>query len=431
MAVLLYVDDDPAFLELVEAQLDRRLDDVAIETTTDASAVLTDLEGFGNVHCVLTDYDMSPLDGIELLEGIRSTAADLPVVLYTSRGSEAVASEAISAGVTDYVRKGGTSDHYDLLANRLRSAIDHYRTRREATALTRRQSRILRHTTERFLFLDRDWTIVDLNDRTAEVFGAENGDREALLGENFLDLAAGIVDDPEDNPFLTAYRFAMANDEPTEVVGRPEAKGEPGRWIEARVRPSPDGLAIFVRDVSYRERHRRRFRRLLREGSRFSDRETAAAVYRTVTDLATAELGFDGCAVFTSEEGRLVSVARSLGGSASDDAVAFDETAAAASRRHGRARRGGEDRPVPDADVAAPFTISVPLGDDGVVQVVSTERTVPDESDVELVELLADRAGTALDRIDRERLLVERNERIASLQAELQAGTKRPATRRS
>jgi|GEM_PF-5118481 len=422
MAVLLYVDDDPAFLDLVTTHLDRRLDNVIIETTTDPEAVLADLASFGDVHCVLTDYDMSPMDGIELLTGLRDADADLPVVLYTSRGSEAVASEAISAGVTDYVRKEGTSDHYDLLANRLRSAMDHYRSVREAKTLNRRKARILRHTTERFLFLDRDWTILDLNDMTVEVFGDEGDEREDLLGENFLDIADGITDDPEGNPFLTTYRVAMAENEPMEVVGRPEAEREPGRWIEARAHPSPEGLSIFVRDVSYRERHRRRFRRLVRESARFTRCETATEVYETVADLATDDLAFDGCAIFLPHEGQLDDAIRAFGGGVDVDAgVEFDESTVGPTSRDGTVRRvshGGGDR-TSTGESEYRSTVSVPLRDDAVVQVVSIDRRALDDDDVELIDLLANRAAMALDRIDRERLLDERAKRIETLEAEL------------
>ncbi|WP_234972357.1 sensor histidine kinase [Halobaculum gomorrense] len=48
-------------------------------------------------------------------------------ILFTGRGSEEIASRAISAGVTDYLQKRGT-EQYDLLATRIRHAVAEYQT---------------------------------------------------------------------------------------------------------------------------------------------------------------------------------------------------------------------------------------------------------------------------------------------------------------
>jgi hypothetical protein len=45
-------------------------------------------------------------------------------VLFTGKGSETVASEAISAGVTDYLQKGTGTDQFVILANRIENAVE-------------------------------------------------------------------------------------------------------------------------------------------------------------------------------------------------------------------------------------------------------------------------------------------------------------------
>ncbi len=57
-------------------------------------------------------------DGIEFLESVRAIDEKLPFILFTGKGSEEVASEAISAGVTDYLQKHQGTDQYTMLANR-------------------------------------------------------------------------------------------------------------------------------------------------------------------------------------------------------------------------------------------------------------------------------------------------------------------------
>jgi len=127
---IVVIDDDESFLSMTETFLDSD-DEFGVTATTDQEAVLDAVEA-GSVDCVVSDYDMPGTDGLELLAAVRERDRSLPFILFTGRGSEDVASEAISAGVTDYLQKGGSSDVYRLLANRIRNAVAETRARRRA-----------------------------------------------------------------------------------------------------------------------------------------------------------------------------------------------------------------------------------------------------------------------------------------------------------
>ncbi|WP_276272584.1 hybrid sensor histidine kinase/response regulator [Haloarcula litorea] len=126
---VLHVDDDEGFLEVAVSMLERECGDVDVVPLTDPTAALDRLaaEPF---DCVVSDYEMTPIDGLELLRAVRSDHPDLPFVLFTGKGSEAVASEAISAGVTDYVQKSGDTETFEVLCNRIENAVGHARTER-------------------------------------------------------------------------------------------------------------------------------------------------------------------------------------------------------------------------------------------------------------------------------------------------------------
>ncbi|MFC6772456.1 response regulator, partial [Halorubrum pallidum] len=103
-----------------------------VETVTradpaDALAVV----GEERVDCVVSDYNMPGIDGLELLEAVRSVEPGIPFVLFTGRGSEEIASEAVSAGVTDYLQKGIGRDRYEMLANSVENALDRRRAERD------------------------------------------------------------------------------------------------------------------------------------------------------------------------------------------------------------------------------------------------------------------------------------------------------------
>ena len=120
---VLHVDDDRPFAELVETLLHRERESFEVLTETDPEAVLSRLEEIP-VDCIVSDYDMPRVDGVELLRRVREQYPDMPFILFTGKGTEEVASEAISAGVTDYLQKGGETEQFTVLANRIENAVE-------------------------------------------------------------------------------------------------------------------------------------------------------------------------------------------------------------------------------------------------------------------------------------------------------------------
>jgi PAS domain S-box-containing protein len=131
----LHVDDDPEFADLTATFLEREDDRFDVVTATSAGE---GLERLGpDVDCVVSDYEMPGRSGIEFLEAVRESHPDLPFILYTGKGSEAVAGEAIRGGATDYLQKDPGTDQYTVLANRIANAVEQYRARRRAAAQER------------------------------------------------------------------------------------------------------------------------------------------------------------------------------------------------------------------------------------------------------------------------------------------------------
>lgn len=120
---VLLVDDDPADLEMSELFLKRQSDRFAIECATSAAGGFDYLAN-DSADCVVSDFDMPGMDGIEFLNAIREQHPNLPFILFTGQGSEQVAKQAIIDDVTDYVEKGVGTNQYAVLAQRIRKAVD-------------------------------------------------------------------------------------------------------------------------------------------------------------------------------------------------------------------------------------------------------------------------------------------------------------------
>jgi len=123
---VLHVDDDADFAAVASEFLEREADSIVVETARSAGAGLERLDD--DIDCVVSDYEMPGRDGIEFLEAVRGDGDELPFILFTGKGSEEIASRAISAGVTDYLQKRHTADQYTLLANRIENAVERARS---------------------------------------------------------------------------------------------------------------------------------------------------------------------------------------------------------------------------------------------------------------------------------------------------------------
>lgn len=133
---VLHVDDEQSFSELVATFLERENQRFTVETATDPSSGLEVLADT-HIDCIISDYDMPGQNGIDFLKTVREIDEDIPFILYTGKGSEEVASDAIVAGVSDYLQKKAGTEQYELLANRVCNAVDKSRATKRAANLDR------------------------------------------------------------------------------------------------------------------------------------------------------------------------------------------------------------------------------------------------------------------------------------------------------
>lgn len=74
--------------------------------------------------CVISDYNMPEMNGIEFLKAVRESAPELPVLLFSGEEPSDIAAEIIQAGLTDYLRKGFGTDQYTMLIRRVNHAVN-------------------------------------------------------------------------------------------------------------------------------------------------------------------------------------------------------------------------------------------------------------------------------------------------------------------
>jgi PAS domain S-box-containing protein len=172
---VLHVDDEADFVELAADMLEREDDQFNVETVTSASEGITQLRNT-DYDCVVSDYDMPGKNGIDFLDAVREDYPNLPFILFTGKGDEEIASDAISAGVTEYLQKGTGTSQYTVLANRIRNAVEKYHAQTKLADREQRLNLFFEQSPLGFIEWDENFDIVRANDAAENILGRDEDD---------------------------------------------------------------------------------------------------------------------------------------------------------------------------------------------------------------------------------------------------------------
>ena len=100
---ILIVDDDLLLARLLKGNLDQP-GHITSEVCGSAEEALARLSS-GGVHAVVTDVTMPGLSGIELVQRIRETDRNIPIILMTAFATVELAVQGIRAGAVDFLHK--------------------------------------------------------------------------------------------------------------------------------------------------------------------------------------------------------------------------------------------------------------------------------------------------------------------------------------
>lgn len=147
-AVLVVSADDAYLDEFVTALEGRERIRVLTASSVDAAVATLAAHGVSDgdsngIDCVVSDYDLPDSNGVRFLQVVRAAAPTLPFVLFTTDGTEEIASDAIAADVTDYLIKERFGNQWDRLASLVRDAVAYRRGREDLVDRTTRTEAVL------------------------------------------------------------------------------------------------------------------------------------------------------------------------------------------------------------------------------------------------------------------------------------------------
>lgn len=259
---ILHVEDEPGFADMVGTFLEREDERFEIETASNPEEGL-DILSDNEFDCIVSDYDMPGQNGIEFLKAVREENSDLPFVLFTGKGSEEVASDAISAGVTDYLQKEAGTDIYRVLANQISNSVEKWHAQRNYRELFEKS-------TVGVVIVDPDsGTIVDANRQFSEILGR---DLDEVRGAHPADLSP-------DEPAYTRdradelLRQTMETGSQTFEWRHQRASGN-HVWVEVSLnRTTINGesqILGIVQDISDRKKREQRYNAIFNQTYQFT-----------------------------------------------------------------------------------------------------------------------------------------------------------------
>jgi len=252
---ILHTDDNPEFVDLTAEFLERDNPHFTVETAHSGADGLAQLTPA--VDCIISDYDMPGMNGLEFLEAVREDYPDLPFILFTGKGSEEVAGEALTLGATDYLQKDSGTDQYELLANRVSRSVRQFHAERE---LERKNE-----------MLEKSQDIADVG---AWVYNPQT--EEAYFTDKVYEIY-GVDTDHDPEPEADIQRFyhpddrdtmreaaagALEDEEPYDIEVRITADDGTEKWVRTRADPKfEDGACQRVRgtirDITERKERER------------------------------------------------------------------------------------------------------------------------------------------------------------------------------
>ena len=177
---ILHIDDEPdhlRFTKIFLEDIDHRFSVASVDTPSELLARLDK----DPPDCVVSDYSMPDMNGVELARMVREKC-DVPIILYTGKETEDVVEKAFSVGVKFYVRKEVDPGHYHVLARCIGMVVEQRRVERRMRECVEAFRSIVECTHDLIMLTRLDGTIAYLSYGCIEAIGYPPED---LVGKQF------------------------------------------------------------------------------------------------------------------------------------------------------------------------------------------------------------------------------------------------------
>ena len=181
---VLHVDDDPSLLE-ISKQILMDMGNFEIEHTCCVDEAFKKLS-IGNYDVVISDYEMSVKNGLDLLKDLRDEKIEIPFILFTGKGREEVAVKALNLGADAYINKQGNPETvYGELSYSIVKTIEHKNSKKALIESELKYRAYVENSPLAFMVGNSDGKLEEVNDVACKMLGYS---RKELLEMTVVEL---------------------------------------------------------------------------------------------------------------------------------------------------------------------------------------------------------------------------------------------------
>ena len=171
---VLVIDDDVALLGMLKLMFERS-HEMTVQTSPSADEALETLTR-KTFAVIIVDYDMPGINGIDFLKILRKQGNTTPIILFTGRGGEHTAIEALNNGA-DFLLKKGEDPRYVFsnLTDMVKKAAGQHTTRKAPGKTPRMIAAMIQFSSEPCFAVDERDCIVAWNEAMEYLTGVTAG----------------------------------------------------------------------------------------------------------------------------------------------------------------------------------------------------------------------------------------------------------------
>lgn len=243
---ILLLEDSSVDAEIIQRVLkkDNLLFEAKVADTE--KAFLQALDKF-QPDVILADNSLPQFNATEALKIIKERALHIPFILVTGTVSEEFAADIIKLGADDYILK----DRLNRLPAAIETALKQKQYEKETAEaqekLAQSEERyrsLVERITDGFIALDSNWRYTYINKTAREIIRMDPQD---LIGKNVWEVFPQAVGSSTYEAFVKAMKEQR-------YIHNIDYYPPLDLWQECHIYPSPDGLSIFLRDITEKKR---------------------------------------------------------------------------------------------------------------------------------------------------------------------------------
>lgn len=243
---ILILEDSEVDAEILHRLLNREMPGSILAFATNKEEFVHELFNF-NPDVILADNSLPQFSATEALSILREDGRKVPFILVTGTVSEEFAAGIIKLGASDYILK----DRLARLPSAIEAALNQARTENEKlraySKLIESEERyrtLIERITDAFIALDQNWRYTYVNKQAARLLRKDVKD---LIGKHVWD----VFPDAVNSETYKSFQRAMKDQEYITNIDYYEPLD---LWQENHIYPSPNGLSVFIRDITMRKK---------------------------------------------------------------------------------------------------------------------------------------------------------------------------------